>query len=115
MSTSRRTSLIERSKIYRLIKVENKLPPEVSVEMNLSVKTVKKWAERIDSTDNNFDLPRSGRPKVLSPFEEAKLVNYFYENPFNTMLDCIESENLDCCEQTGFNYLKKNGIQNFCA
>jgi transposase len=83
-----KSSQNERLKIFKLFS-EGYSRKEIANQLGFSKPTVSRWINRVLTTENLADLPRSGRPKCMNIEEEDRLVNYFHDNPFNTMKDCI--------------------------
>lgn len=85
-------------------------PADVADTMGVSKKTVQRWITRWEQEGSLATRPRSGRPRVTTPDEDARLMAAVDNTPMKTMVDLTRELNLPCHPQTTRNRLHKSGI-----
>ncbi|KAG7162330.1 putative winged helix-turn-helix domain containing protein 14 [Homarus americanus] len=62
---------------------------EISRLMGISKSTVRRWIKRFEGEGHVETRPRSGRPRVTSPADDARLLHAVRQTPRTTAVTCL--------------------------
>lgn len=77
----------------------------------LNVKTVAKWIRRSDEEGTLATRPRSGRPRLITPADDQRIVQAVMESPLTTAVDVTQELGLPCNPETTRRHLNECGIK----
>ena len=110
--------------VIRFLHASGRSAKEITAEEDLrrangdliSIKVVKYWTKRFDSTGDVKTKPRSGRPKVLSARKESSLINYIHSHNKMVYNEVRRKKRLwKVTRRTINNYALRNKIRSFRA
>lgn len=77
----------------------------------LNVKTVTKWIRRSDGEGTVATRPRSGRPRLVTPEDDQRIVEAVMERPLTSIVDITQELGLPCNPETTRRHLNERGIR----
>ena len=92
-------TLFQRHAIFVLLALEFSIS-EIAVHLHCDVRTVDRWVYRCCEHIAVEDLPRSGRPSILTEEEKTLIVACAVEQPFTTPQEIKIELNLHCATRT---------------
>lgn len=81
---------------------------DIAEEVEVSRTTVYWWIKRWKSDGSLLTKPRSGRPRVTTKEQEAKIAALVRENPNSTSEMITQELSLSCCPATTRKRLREN-------
>lgn len=83
----------------------------ISRTTGFNVKTVTKWIRRSDGEGTVATRPRSGRPRLLTPEDDQRIVQAVMDRPLTSTVDITQELNLPCNPETTRRHLNECGIK----
>lgn len=77
----------------------------------VTVKTVKRWIQRWDGEGTLATRPRSGRPRVLSPEDDQRLIQAVMERPHTSAVDHTQELQFPCNPETTRRHINEAGLK----
>ncbi len=77
----------------------------------LKVKTRTKWIRRSDGEGSVATRPRSGRPRLVTPEDDQRIIQAVMERPLTSSIDITQELNLPCNPDTTRRHLNECDIK----